>query len=309
MSKEFKRERFLRREKFFRKDQMKKGIYILPNLFTTASLFAGIYAIIASIQGNFIHASIAIPISLILDGLDGRIARMTHTTSQFGVEYDSLADLVAFGVAPGLLMFSWALKPFGRVGWLAAFLFVVCGALRLARFNVQVNTVESKRFIGLPIPAAASMVSSTVIFFYHFGWPSSYKKLAILVLIYFLAFLMVSSVKYYSFKDPELIKRQPFGFLENLQLHVPAVAAHPHVHVAEEPGQATDWVDQEGHRQRGGHHDRVAPEESGGISESVADIPPAYSFRLAGTGDMPACAALTDIPQDEYRRRIEHGTH
>ena len=110
-------------------------------------------------------------------------------------------------------MYSWALKPFGRLGWLAAFLFVVCGALRLARFNVQVTTVESKRFVGLPIPAAASMVSATVLLFYHFGWPSSYKKLAIIILIYFLAFLMVSNVKYYSFKDPGIIKRQPFAFL------------------------------------------------------------------------------------------------
>jgi CDP-diacylglycerol--serine O-phosphatidyltransferase len=134
---------------------------------------------------------------------------------------------VAFGVAPGLLMYFWALKPFGRLGWLAAFLFVVCGALRLARFNVQVDTVESKRFVGLPIPAAASMVSATVLFFHHMGWPSSYKKLAILILIYFLAFLMVSSIKYYSFKDPELIKKQPFGFLVVAVLLLIVIAAEP----------------------------------------------------------------------------------
>jgi CDP-diacylglycerol--serine O-phosphatidyltransferase len=124
-------------------------------------------------------------------------------------------------------MYAWALKPFGRLGWLAAFLFVVCGALRLARFNVQVNTIESKRFVGLPIPAAASMVSATVLLFNHFGWPSSSKKLAILLLIYFLAFLMVSNFKYYSFKDPELIKRQPFGFLVFAVILLIVIAAEP----------------------------------------------------------------------------------
>jgi CDP-diacylglycerol--serine O-phosphatidyltransferase len=118
-------------------------------------------------------------------------------------------------------------ETFGRLGWLAAFLFVVCGALRLARFNVQVNTVESKRFVGLPIPAAASMVSATVLLFHRFGWPGSYKKLAILILIYLLAFLMVSSFRYYSFKDPELIKRQPFAFLVLAILLLIIIAAEP----------------------------------------------------------------------------------
>ncbi|MBP1729339.1 MAG: CDP-diacylglycerol/serine O-phosphatidyltransferase, partial [Deltaproteobacteria bacterium] len=171
-------------------------------------------------------AAIWIFAALVCDGLDGKVARATGTTSKFGVEYDSLADLVAFGVAPGLLMYFWALKPFGRLGWLAAFLFVVCGALRLARFNVQVETVESKRFVGLPIPAAASMVAATVLFFQHTGL-SSFKKPVILVLIYFLAFLMVSSVKYYSFKDPELIKKQPFGFLVLAVLLLIIIAAEP----------------------------------------------------------------------------------
>lgn len=206
---------------------MRKGIYILPNLFTSGSLFAGFYSMVATMNGDYKTAAIWVLVSSIFDGLDGKVARLTGTSSKFGVEYDSLADLVAFGVTPGLLMYSWALKPFGRLGWLAAFLFVVCGALRLARFNVQVNTVESKRFVGLPIPAAASMVSATVLLFYHFGWPSSFKKLAILILIYCLAFLMVSSVKYYSFKDPELIKRQPFGFLVFAVMLLIVIAAEP----------------------------------------------------------------------------------
>jgi CDP-diacylglycerol--serine O-phosphatidyltransferase len=214
-------------EKIDMAEGMRKGIYILPNLFTTGSLFAGFYGIVSTMNGNFDVAALWILISSIFDGLDGKVARLTGTSSKFGVEYDSLADLVAFGVAPGILMYSWALKPFGRLGWLAAFLFVVCGALRLARFNVQVNTVESKRFVGLPIPAAASMVSATVLLFHHFGWPGSFKKLAILVLIYLLAFLMVSNFRYYSFKDPELIKRQPFAFLVLAILLLIIIAAEP----------------------------------------------------------------------------------
>jgi CDP-diacylglycerol--serine O-phosphatidyltransferase len=210
-----------------RSESMRRGIYILPNLFTTGSLFSGFYGMVAGVNGDYRTAAIWIFVALVCDGLDGKVARATGTTSKFGVEYDSLADLVAFGVAPGLLMYFWALKPFGRLGWLAAFLFVVCGALRLARFNVQVETVESKRFVGLPIPAAACMVSSTVLFFHHMGWPSSYKRLAILILIYCLAFLMVSSIKYYSFKDPELIKKQPFGFLVVAVLLLIIIAAEP----------------------------------------------------------------------------------
>lgn len=210
-----------------KKENMKRGIYILPNLVTAASLFAGFYSIVSSLNGNYNTAAVWIFISAVCDGLDGKVARMTGTTSKFGVEFDSLADLVAFGVTPALLMYAWALRPFGRLGWVAAFLFLVCGALRLARFNVQVETVESKRFVGLPIPAAASMVASTVLLFYHFGWPSSFKKLAIVGLIYLLAFLMVSNFRYYSFKDPAFIKRQPFGFLLLAVVLLIVIAAEP----------------------------------------------------------------------------------
>lgn len=210
-----------------RRDNIRKGIYILPNLFTTGSLFAGFYSMVATLSGDYRTAAIWILAASIFDGLDGKVARATGTTSKFGVEYDSLADVVSFGVTPGFLMYAWALRPFGRLGWVAAFLFVACAALRLARFNVQVDTVESKRFIGLPTPAAASMVSATVLLFYHMGWPSSYKKIAILALIYLLAFLMVSNFRFYSFKDPELIKRQPFGFLVLMVLLFVVVAAEP----------------------------------------------------------------------------------
>ncbi len=208
-------------------ENIRRGIYILPNLITAGSLFAGFYSMVSTLNGNYGTAALWIFFAAICDGLDGKVARLTNTTSKFGVEFDSLADLVAFGVTPGLMMYAWALKPFGRLGWLAAFLFVVCGALRLARFNVQVETVESKRFIGLPIPAAASMVASTVLLFNHFGWPSSFKRVAILILIYMLAFLMVSNIKYYSFKDPELLKRQPFGFLVLAVILLIIIVAEP----------------------------------------------------------------------------------
>jgi CDP-diacylglycerol---serine O-phosphatidyltransferase len=209
-------------------ENLRKGVYILPNLFTTGGLFSGFYSIVATINGHYDRAAWFILIAAIFDALDGRVARMTNTTSRFGVEYDSLADLVAFGVAPSLLMYMWALKPFGKFGWLAAFLYLVCGALRLARFNVQVNTVESKRFLGLPIPAAAGMVASCVLLFYYFGGSGEIvKKISILLLIYVLAFLMVSSIRYYSFKDPELVKRQPFSILVLAIFLIIVIVARP----------------------------------------------------------------------------------
>ena len=209
------------------REGMRKGIYILPNLFTAGSLFAGFYCMVSTVNGDYKTAALWILASSIFDGLDGKVARLTGTSSKFGVEFDSLADVVSFGAAPGLLMYCWALRPFGRLGWLAGFLFLVCAALRLARFNVQVDTVESKRFVGLPTPAAASMVSATVLLFYHYGWPSSYNKLAILILSYFLALLMVSNVRFNSFKDPGLIKRQPFAFLVLAVLLLIVIAAEP----------------------------------------------------------------------------------
>ncbi len=212
-----------------RRESLRKGVYILPNLFTTGTLFAGFYGIVSTMNGHFIVAAWFILVASIFDALDGKVARLTGTTSRFGVEYDSLADLVAFGVAPGLLMYAWALKPFGKLGWLAAFLFVVCGALRLARFNVQVTTVESKRFVGLPIPAAASMVAATVLFLNHVGGPGTVRKVSVLILIYVLAFLMVSGFRYYSFKDPELFKRQPFGFLVLAIFILIVIVAQPYI--------------------------------------------------------------------------------
>ncbi len=217
-------------EPHIKRKSIKKGVYLLPNLITSASLFGGFYSIIAALDGQFENAAIAILVSAVLDGLDGRVARLTGSTSKFGVEYDSLADLVAFGLAPGILIFTWALRPFGRYGWLAAFLYVVCGALRLARFNVQITTIESKRFNGLPIPAAAAMVCATVLLFFYIGKGEELTRhITVLVLIYALAFLMISNVKYYSFKQLNLSQRMPFRLLVGLILLFLAVAAQPNI--------------------------------------------------------------------------------
>ena len=221
----------MRREKKERRKKlntMRKGIYILPNLFTTGCLFCGFFALLRTIQEDFFSAAIFILISGLLDGMDGRIARYTNTTSRFGVEYDSLADVIAFCVAPGILVFSWALEPFGRLGWLAAFLFVVCGALRLARFNIQINTVESRYFSGLPTPAAALLVATAVMVYYKWGGDTGVSRHGIiLITTYVLAFLMVSTVKYYGFKDIELFRRKPFRWLVIAILLIIVIAYEP----------------------------------------------------------------------------------
>ena len=190
-----------------------KGIYILPNLFTTCSLFCGCYAIIAATQARYDAAAIAILISSLLDGLDGKIARFTNTTSQFGIEYDSLADLVAFGVAPGLLIFEWSLKPFGRFGWLAVFLYVTCGALRLARFNIQKSSLESHHFKGLPIPGAAIFLATAVLFINSLGHDVERQPILFISAMYVLSFLMVSTIDYLGFKGIDLFRRKPFNVL------------------------------------------------------------------------------------------------
>jgi len=209
------------------KKRNKKGIYILPNLFTSCSLFGGVYAIIAAIQGRYDAAAIAILISSIFDGLDGKIARFTNATSQFGTEYDSLSDLVAFGVAPGLLAFEWSLKSFGRFGWLAVFLYVICGALRLARFNIQKNNLESDHFKGLPIPGAAIFIATFVLFMHSLGNVTENKHIIIICAIYILSFLMVSTIDYLSFKELELFKKKPFNVLVATILLFVVVAYKP----------------------------------------------------------------------------------
>lgn len=217
------------KKKRIKKDSMKKGIYILPNLFTTASLFCGFYSIIFSMKGDFSRAAIAILVAAVLDGLDGRIARMTRTVSRFGAEYDSLVDLVAFGVAPAILSYTWALSPFGRWGWLASFLFVVCGALRLARFNIQIDIIESKVFNGLPIPAAASVVVTGTLLFYYLGGVGRFNHPSILIGMVVLSLLMVSNIKYYSFKDLNLFSRKPFMSFVLIVVILIVVVAEPQI--------------------------------------------------------------------------------
>jgi CDP-diacylglycerol--serine O-phosphatidyltransferase len=215
--------------KRFQRENLRRGIYILPNVFTSLNLFCGFYAVIASIDGKFLAAAISIIIAGVFDNLDGKIARATRTTSKFGVEYDSLADLLSFGVAPGVMMYLWSLKPLGRIGWLAAFLFMACGALRLARFNTQVGTVSSDHFVGLPIPAAAGMTAVTVLFCNKFNIGGDAQPILMLVMLYALSFLMVSSIKYNSFKKPELFNKMKFNALVLVILIFIFIASQPSI--------------------------------------------------------------------------------
>ncbi len=209
--------------------RLQRGIYLLPNLMTAMNIFCGFYAVIAAIDQNFVQAAVAIMIAGIFDSLDGKIARATRTTSKFGVEFDSLADLISFGLAPGVMMYLWALKPLGRMGWLAAFLFMTCGALRLARFNTQAGKSSGDYFTGLPIPAGAGMNAATVLIFDKFSIPGETAPVAILVLIYLLSFLMVSTIKYHSFKNPELFKKKNFDLLVISILVLIFIAAQPSI--------------------------------------------------------------------------------
>lgn len=211
------------------KRNLAKGVYILPNLFTTGSLFAGFYSIVATFHGNFTAAALAILVSAVLDGIDGKVARMTNTTSKFGMEYDSLADLVAFGVAPGMLAYLWALQPFGRLGWIVAFLYVTCGALRLARFNVYAPIKSQNYFQGLAIPAAACTVAATVFWFSWWGQTGPIKHGWVLLEIFMLSFLMVSNFRYLSLKDPDLFRAKPFNSLVAVVLIFTLIAVQPKI--------------------------------------------------------------------------------
>jgi CDP-diacylglycerol---serine O-phosphatidyltransferase len=189
----------------------KRGVhvYILPNLFTTGNMFFGFFSMVQSLKGNFLMAAYAIVAAAIFDLLDGRVARLTHATSKFGMEYDSLSDLVSFGVAPSILLYLWALKPFERYGWLACFTFMACGALRLARFNVQAASIEKKYFQGLPIPMAAGIVATSVTAATETGINPE-RNIYVLLMTILLGFVMVSNFRYRSFKDVDFKHRKPF---------------------------------------------------------------------------------------------------
>jgi len=188
----------------------RKGIYLLPNLFTTGALFSGFYAVVASMNGHFENAAIAIFIAMILDGLDGRVARLTNTQSDFGAEYDSLADMVSFGVAPALVAFSWALQDLGKVGWVAAFIYVAGAALRLARFNTQLAVADKNFFTGLASPAAAAIVAGTVWVFSETGTTGSDIAWLMAVVVPAAGLLMVRNFRYHSFKGLDLRGKVPF---------------------------------------------------------------------------------------------------
>lgn len=187
----------------------RKGVFLLPNLITTAALFAGFYAIIAGMKGDFAQAGMAVIVAQFLDGFDGRVARMTNTTSAFGVQYDSLSDMVSFGLAPSLVIFSWGLEPLGKAGWAAAFVFASCAALRLARFNTQVDSVDKKYFVGLASPPAAAVLA-TLVWTWNDVTPSTEVSILIAFLTIALGLLMVSNIRYTSFKDLNLRGRVPF---------------------------------------------------------------------------------------------------
>ena len=187
----------------------RKGIHILPSLFTTGNVFCGFYSFIAALNDKYFLAAWAIVLAIIFDVLDGRIARMTKTTSAFGMQYDSLADVISFGMAPAFLCYAWVLKPFGRIGWMAAFLYLLCATLRLARFNTTKPDIQGQYFIGLPTPAAAAVIASIIIAFEDLFGTRVHPGFMVAT-VYILAFLMVSNIKYPAFKKFEFRKRVSF---------------------------------------------------------------------------------------------------
>ena len=187
-----------------------RGIYLLPNLFTTACLFAGFFAIVAAMGGRFEAAAVAIFVAMVMDGLDGRVARLTNTQTEFGAQYDSLADMISFGLAPSLVMYAWALNSLGKLGWLAAFIFAAAAALRLARFNTQVGIADKRYFQGLASPAAAAVVAGAVWLGVDYGQHGSDWRIPAFLLTLLTGVLMVSNVRYRSFKDFNLKGRVPF---------------------------------------------------------------------------------------------------
>lgn len=210
-----------------RKNGRSRGVYLLPNLFTSAALFSGFYAIIAAMNGSFEKAAIAIFVSMVLDGLDGRVARMTNTQSEFGAQYDSLADMVSFGVAPALVAFSWALGAMDKLGWFAAFIFVAGAALRLARFNTQIGSADKRFFIGLPSPAAAALVAGMVWVGVEFGADPRELALPAALLVAACGMLMVSNIRYHSFKDIDLKGKVPFVVLLAVVLMFGVISIDP----------------------------------------------------------------------------------
>ena len=195
-------------------EKLKKGVYLIPSLFTAGNLMCGFFSIVSTFNGRYVQAALFIIFAHLLDGIDGYAARLTKTTSHFGVEFDSLADVVSFGLAPAILVYFWALVPWGNWGWLAACTYVLCGALRLSRFNVQAHNPARSHFVGLPIPVAAEMIVATVFLYYYLGGEGApNKQITLLLVIYGLAVLMVSNFQYFSLKNADLKKRRSVWML------------------------------------------------------------------------------------------------
>ncbi len=205
----------------------RKGIYILPNLFTLAALFGGFYGVVMAINGRFDLAAIGIFCAMVLDSLDGRVARMTNTQSAFGEQMDSLADMVSFGAAPALIAYVWALKDLGRWGWIAAFVYCACATLRLARFNVNTGVVDKRSFQGLPSPAAAALVIGFVWVMTELGYSGSELPWYMFGIALYAGLTMVTNVPFYSFKDVHMKKSVPFAVIVLIALIIAIINIHP----------------------------------------------------------------------------------
>ena len=205
----------------------RRGIYLLPNLFTTGALFAGFYAIVQAMNNKFEFAAVAIFIAMVLDGLDGRVARLTHTQSEFGAEYDSLSDMVSFGVAPSLVIYEWAFRGMGKWGWFAAFIYCAATALRLARFNTNIDVVDKRYFQGLPSPAAAALVAGFVWVMLDYGFKGEEVNWFAAALTVFAGLSMVSNLPFYSFKDLNMRKSVPFIMIFLIALFFILISGYP----------------------------------------------------------------------------------
>lgn len=204
-----------------------RGIYLLPNLFTTGSLFAGFYSVVAAMQGQFSKAALAIFIAMILDSLDGRVARLTNTQTNFGMEYDSLSDAVSFGIAPALVIYSWSLFNLGKLGWLVAFVYTATTVLRLARFNTQAGISSKRYFQGLPCPAAAAVVTSMMWLGHQFSLQGIATAIFAGIITVLVSMLMVSNIRYYSFKEFRFRDKVPFVVIIMIVLGIVCIAINP----------------------------------------------------------------------------------
>jgi CDP-diacylglycerol---serine O-phosphatidyltransferase len=221
--------RFFRRSADRRRaTRLRRGVYLLPSLLTMGNMFCGYACVVYAMRGEYETAAPFIGFAIVLDMLDGRIARMTGSTSAFGVEFDSLADVISFGIAPAVLAFAWGLQPLGRIGWAASFLFVAAAAVRLARFNIQTGTVDKRFFVGLPSPAAAAVPAATV-FAYPYGFKSPVHSLAVLAMVIVPALLMVSTLRFRSFKTFDLGVRRSYAVLILVALALVLLTAQPDI--------------------------------------------------------------------------------